>query len=406
MSANTLPGLLVERAAASPNAVALRFFRQGKWNDVTLAQLRDKAAAIGSGLLARGVKSGEVVAVLAEDGPLGLASEFGAQGIGAIVQVVDPALGAAEVQSLIKASRAVAVITGDQEQFDKVDETRGEVPSVRLLIVDATRGLRALERLDRADLDRTLTVVQLVADAAPTSWTTAVTALDENAGARVNGATISSHASLLAEGRALANRLSITKNDVLVSLQPLANDTEHAMALAGPLLNGSVLHFRGRATAQQAMRQVQPTVVYANPQWLARVSDDTDAQVGRAKGLKKFALDKGLNRRPASNVMASGRRLNTLRIGGIIGALGVFVMLAVTTSGNDVLRVGVALAMVIATGFALLAAGHGVAGPIRRRLGLARCRAVLSTDGTSVKGSDLLGALQVPLIAASKEATS
>ena len=323
MSADTLPGLLVERAAVSPNTVALRFFRQGKWNDVTLAQLQEKAAAIGSGLSARGVKTGEVVAVIAEDGPLVLAAELGAQGIGAVVLALDPSLSASEVVAKVKSAGAIAVIAGDQEQFDKIDESRSDLPAVRLLVVEATRGLRDLERLDRADQDRTMTVSQLGAYASGTTtgWASAVAQVDANSLARTNGLIGSSHMSVIQQAQGMAKRLGLTKTDSLCSLQPIADATEHALAVAGPLLNGSVLHFRGRATAQQALRQVQPTVVHANPLWLARVSADTDAQVARATGLKKFALTKGLRRKPASNVIASGRRMNMLRLGGLIAAL-------------------------------------------------------------------------------------
>jgi long-chain acyl-CoA synthetase len=404
MSADTLPGLLVERAAAAPNAVALRFFRQGKWNDVTLGQLQEKAAAIGSGLSARGVKSGEVVAVLAEDGPLCLAAELGAQGIGAVVLALDPALFPAEVISKIQAAGAVAVIAGDQEQFDKVDESRSDVPTVRLLVVDATRGLRELERLDRQDRDRTMTVAQL-SETSVSTWAVSASALGGSASARIDGSGSSSHESILAQVRALAQRLTLSKSDALCSLQPLSNATEHALAIAGPLLTGSVLHFRGRSTPQLALRQVQPTVIYANPNWLARVSAETDAQVARATGLKRFALTKGLKRTAPRTEFTSGRRPNMLRIGGVVAALLVLIMLAVTSSGNDVVRVVAAVAIVLGVGLGLLSAGHGVAGPIRRRYGLSRCRAVLTSDGTNIPGADLLGALQVPLIDA-MEATS
>ena len=291
-------------------------------------------------------------------------------------------------------------------QFDKIDESRSDVPTVRLLIVDSTRGLRDLERLDRADQDRTMTVGQLGVTGSVAGWTSAAALLQGSSPARTNGTVATSHSSVVTEAQSMATRLGLTKTDALCSLQPIADPTEHALVVAGPLLSGSVLHFRGRATPQQALRQVQPTVVHANPQWLARVSADTDAQVARAKGLKKFALTKGLKRKPASKVIASGRRMNVLRLGGLIAALAVLIMFAVTSSGNDVVRVLVALLMALLAGFALLSAGHGVAGPIRRRYGLARCRAVLSSSGLSLPGADLLGALQVPLIDATQEATS
>jgi long-chain acyl-CoA synthetase len=406
MSADSLPGLLVARCAASPSAVALRFFRQGKWNDVTLAQLQEKAAAIGAGLSANGVKAGEVVAVIAEDGPLAFAAELGVQGIGAVVLALDPALSASEVVAKVGATGVVAVIAGDQEQFDKIDESRVELPSVRILAVDATRGLRELERLDRDDRNRTMTVAQLCADVSIAGWLSAVAGLSSTSVARIDGALRTTHGSLIERATKMATRLGLKKSDVLCSLQPIANFTEYTLAVAGPLMNGSVVHFRGRATPQQAMRQVQPTVVYANPEWLARISADTDAQVARATGLKKFALSKGLKRKPAGTVLSSGRQLNVLRLGGLVAAAAVLVMFALSASGNDVVRVGVALLIALVAGLLLLSAGHGVAGPIRRRYGLTRCRAVLSSQGTNLLGADLLGALHVPLLDAAQEATS
>jgi long-chain acyl-CoA synthetase len=406
MSADSLPGLLVARAAAAPSAVALRFFRQGKWNDVTLAQLHEKAATIGGGLSAHGVKSGEVVAVIAEDGPLFLAAELGAQGIGAVVLALDPALSAADVVGKVNSAGAVAVIAGDQEQFDKIDESRSDVPSVRLLAVDATRGLRELERLDRDEQDRTMTVAQLCAKGSVSGWASTLAGLTPSSPARTNGSTTTSHGAIIQQAQSMATRLGLTKTDALCSLQTVADSTEYALAVAGPLLSGSVLHFRGRATAQQAMRQVQPTVVHVSPQWLGRISADTDAQVARATGLKKFALAKGLQRKAAGNVLGSARRVNVLRLGGLLAAAAVVVMFALSSGGNDVVRVGVALLIAVVAGLVLLSAGHGVAGPIRRRYGLARCRAVLSSHGLSLPGADLLGALQVPLIDATQEVAS
>jgi hypothetical protein len=90
----------------------------------------------------------------------------------------------------------------------------------------------------------------------------------------------------------------------------------------------------------------------------------------------------------------------------LITAALVAIMFALTANGNDVVRVLAAVAIALTAGFVLLSAGHGVAGPLRRRYGLSRCRAVLSSDGTSLPGGDLLGGLQIPLIDAMQEATS
>jgi long-chain acyl-CoA synthetase len=406
MSADTLPGLLLERAAATPNAVALRYFRLGKWNDVTFAQLKEKAASIGSGLAGHGIGKGDVVAVISEDGPLCFAAELGAQGIGAKVLAVAPDLVADEVLHVIRDAGAVCVIAGDQEQFDKVDESRAEVPAVRLVVVDATRGLRHLDVANRDDRDRTLTVAQLASHSVSSGWDASAKAAAGSDGARVVGANTMNHASVLSEAQGLISRLSLTGRDVLCALQPFADPTEHALSVAGPLLSGSVLHFRGRATAQQAMRQVQPTIVHATPQWLGRISADADAQTARAGGVKKVALGSGLRRQPPSNSLRTARRVPLLRLVGVGVVALILCLFLVTAKANDVVRLLLAIAIVLAACAGLVLAGHAIAGPLRRRYGLSRCRAVLTTDGTDLPGADLLGALDIPLIDTAREVLS
>ena len=398
MSSSTLPGLLLERAATTPTAVALRYFRHGKWNEVTFADLRSRAAGIGNGLVANGLVAGDVVAVIAEDGPLCFAAELGAQGIGVCVLALDPDLSAAEVLGALRQAGAVSVIVGDQEQFDKVDESRVDVPDVRLLVIDATRGVRHLDDAERPDRKQTATLAQLEASALSDGWDVAAAAVQPSDDARVIDGRRISHESVVDEARGLVARLQLTGSDVLCALHPFAEPTEHSLSVAGPMLTGAVLHFRGRATTQQVLRQVQPTVVHMTPRWLAGISADVEAQTQRATGVKRIALARGIRRRPAPTVITTGRRMNIVRVAGVGAAIAMVLLFVLTVRANDVLRVGLALAIVLGVGAALVLSGNSVGGPLRRRYGLARCRGVLTTDGTDVVGADLLGALDVPLI--------
>ena len=139
MSGNTVPALLVAAAASKPNAVAIRERTAGLWKEVTWAAYLDEASRFGMGLVALGVKAGDRVAILSENHPSWLVADVGAQGIGAAVLGIDPDTSSDHVATLLKFFGVTTVIVGDEEQFDKVTESRSRLAAVRTVVVVNTR---------------------------------------------------------------------------------------------------------------------------------------------------------------------------------------------------------------------------------------------------------------------------
>jgi long-chain acyl-CoA synthetase len=402
VTAQTLPGLVVERASIDPKGVALRFFRQGKWNELTNAALRDKAAAIGSGLADLGVGESDVVVIVCDDGPIALCAEFGAQGIGARVLALDPALSATEICAQAAAAGAVVAVVGDQEQFDKFDENRELVLSVRSLVVDSTRGLRNLESNDREDRSKQLTLAQLEARVTSANWAQSVANIRPDSVARVivtgNSVGVVSHQQLVDSATRVGASAGIGRHDIIFSSHPVANETEHALFVAGPLVSGAIAHFGGSGGAERAIRQVQPTLMHASPDWVARMNADVASQVDRSKGIKKLAVTRGV-RKVAPSVTPKGLRnriTEPTRLCGLVCAAAIALFLLVSVHMNDVLRIVICLLLALAFGLLLVLSGHAVTGPLRRRYGLSRCRAVLASR--VLPNTELLGALGIPVV--------
>jgi hypothetical protein len=402
MTALTLPGLVIERASLDPKGVALRFFRQGKWNELTNAALRDKAASIGSGLVDLGVCESDVVVIVCDDGPVALCAEFGAQGIGARVLALDPALSAAEVCAQACAAGAVVAIVGDQEQFDKFDENRELVSCVRSLVVDSTRGLRNLESNDREDRNKHLTVAQLETRAASSNWVQSVGNIGPHSLARVvvsgNSVAEVSHQQLVDAAMRVGALTKIGRHDIIFSSHSVADETEHALFVAGTLISGAVVHFGGAGSAERAIRQVQPTLMHASPDWVGRVNADVAAQVDRSRGIKKLAVARGV-REIAPPVTPRGLRnrvTEPTRLFGLVCAVAIFLFLLVSVHMNDVLRIVICFLLALGFGLLLVFSGQAVAGPLRRRYGLSRCRAVLASR--ALPNTELLGALGIPVV--------
>jgi long-chain acyl-CoA synthetase len=410
MTATTLPGLVLERASLDPSGVAVRFFRQGKWNELTNAGLRDKAAAIGSGLVDLGVRESDVIAIVSEDGPVALCAEFGAQGIGARVLALDPDLSAAEICQQVAAAGAVLAIVGDQEQFDKFDENRALVSCVRSLVVDATRGLRNLEASDRKDQNENLTLVQLEARVNAENWIRSAETVRSDSSARVvvTGRTVAnvSHQEILESANQVATSTRIGPHDTIFALHPVANAMEHALFVAGPLISGAIAHFGGSGSAERAIHQVQPTLMHASPEWVTRINADVANQVDRNRGLKKLAVNRGIRAAAPPEVPKGLRNPLTepTRLIGLASAAAIVFFLFVSVHMNDVLRIVICLLLVIAFGLVLVMSGHAAAGPLRRRYGLSRCRALIASR--AISNAEILGALGIPIVPIKSEVNS
>ncbi len=95
------------------------------------------------GFLELGVERGDKVAILGDNRPEWLITELAAQSIGAVSMGVYQDAVTSEVQFLIAWSDAVLVVAEDQEQVDKILESRAQLPRVRKVLFHDPRGLRA-----------------------------------------------------------------------------------------------------------------------------------------------------------------------------------------------------------------------------------------------------------------------
>ena len=403
MSAATIPSLLVARATSHPADVALRYFRRGKWTQVTYTEFQARAATLGAGMSAIGVQRDDIVAIVSSDGPLALAAEIGAQGIGGRVVAINPELSAEATRSLLRSAGAKCVLVDNQEQFDKIDEAMSEVPGIQWLIVDSLRGLRSLESLDRDNRETVLTTTQLGSRGDSNTWIAGLNSLQSSAIARIqvlgNQLVPKSHEELIAVARSTAETLKLTTSDVLFPLHSVCDAAEHALQVAGPLLHGATLNFGQPEQLARNIAQTQPTLLHGTGKWIADLDAAIARQTSATSGLKALALQKAIRRGVPAATLGGSRRPEITRLAGIVGAITTFAFLLLSVKLHDALRLLVCALIVIAVVLGLVLSGNAGVGPLRKRYGLARCRAVLWGDEQQPDGADALGALGVPLIA-------
>jgi long-chain acyl-CoA synthetase len=181
----TIPQLLRRRAGLHGDQLALREKEYGIWNRYSWNHYYETARSVALGLMSLGVKPGDRVAVAGEDTPEWFYADLGTQMIGAVAVGIYPTNPWVELQYIVRHSGSRVVITGDQEQTDKVLDAIANndgLPALEAIVCVDMKGLRhyrqshlmsfeKLCELGKAyaleNSDATATLDRLIAQASP-----------------------------------------------------------------------------------------------------------------------------------------------------------------------------------------------------------------------------------------------
>jgi long-chain acyl-CoA synthetase len=141
----TIPQLLRRRAELDGGRLALREKEYGIWNRYSWKHYYQTARLVALGLMSLGVKPGDRVAIAGEDTPEWFYADLGTQMIGAVAVGIYSTNPWVELQYIVRHSGSRVVITGDQEQTDKVLDAianDGGLPAVEAIVCIDVKGLR------------------------------------------------------------------------------------------------------------------------------------------------------------------------------------------------------------------------------------------------------------------------
>src|SRR6202167_2190437 len=143
-AAITIPQLLRQRAGLHGDRLALREKERGIWQRYSWNHYYETARLVALGLMSLGIKSGDRVAIASEDTPEWFYADLGIQMIGAIAVGIYPTNPWVELQYIIRHCGARVVVTGDQEQADKVLDAMADdaLPALEAIVCIDMKGLR------------------------------------------------------------------------------------------------------------------------------------------------------------------------------------------------------------------------------------------------------------------------
>jgi long-chain acyl-CoA synthetase len=127
--------LFRQRAGIDAQRTAARRKVSGRWQDVTWAQLAKEAEETGWGLIAIGVKRGDMVSIIAGTRVEWAVADLGVAAAGAITVPIYQSNTPDECQYILENAGAVVVFAEDEKQLAKLRQLRGRLPEIHHLVL-------------------------------------------------------------------------------------------------------------------------------------------------------------------------------------------------------------------------------------------------------------------------------
>ena len=137
----SVPQLFLERAAARPDAVALRYKDFGLYQEVTWRKYREEVEAFALGLMSLGVKPSDRIAIMGDPCFEYFVADMAGLIVGAITYGIYTTCSANEVRHQLENAEARIFIAENQEYVDKVLELQNLSTELRHIIVADMRAM-------------------------------------------------------------------------------------------------------------------------------------------------------------------------------------------------------------------------------------------------------------------------
>lgn len=314
---DTLPKLFHKRAQQWADRVAMREKDLGIWNALSWAEYYDHARAVGLGLVALGVRPGDVISILSDDNKEWLFADLGAQCIGAIASGIYPTDSASQLVYLINDSGSKVLFVENDEQLDKFLSVRDRMPGLEKVVVFDPDGLHdftdpqvmfieALYELGRkAHAEDAQAFERMIAATRPED--VGVMVYTSGTTGQPKGGMVT-HRNAMFNTAAQLHLIPVEPGDEQICFLPLCHIFERFQSGFNPIALGTVINFaESPETVFDNMREVSPHIFGAVPRFWEKIYSRVAIMASEATGVGRWAW--------ATALRVGGRRADALLSG-------------------------------------------------------------------------------------------
>jgi long-chain acyl-CoA synthetase len=275
MERRTAPELWRDAVRDAPDEPAFLEETADGWRAVPWDEAAERVDALAHGLLARGVRHGDRVAVLSQTRLEWILLDWAVMSIGAVVVGLYPTSSATECEYILGHCEAVLAFTEDEAQTRKLVSIRGSLPALREVVpFDRLEKLEAEGRLGK-HLQAEPVAEDDLATLIYTSGTTG-----PPKGCMLTHRNLVTAAIRVVEGM---NQ----PGDIVLLFLPLAHSYGRLAHQAASNRGATVAFVADAARVPVALAAVRPTILPAVPRVYEKVHANTLGEIERAGGLRR-----------------------------------------------------------------------------------------------------------------------
>jgi long-chain acyl-CoA synthetase len=271
---DTLPKLFLKKSAARGSKVAIREKDFGIWQSCSWSDYRERAFEIAHGLLALGLKRGDVVSIQSEDCKEWVFADLGIMLAGGIVNGVYPTYQSVQVSYTLNDSKCRFLFVEDEEQLDKYLEVESELANIEKVIVFDWKGLRGLHHDKVLPIERLYTLGQVFGheNAGLVEDIVSQGKADDLALLIYTSGTTGMPKGSMIPQRYLMFQMTLTidfeqtEKDEILTYLPLCHVAERIFSICLPIAHGGVINFaESPETVARDFQELSPTFVFGVP---------------------------------------------------------------------------------------------------------------------------------------------
>lgn len=293
----SLSAQVARHAEQSPNTVALRVKKLGRWQQTSWAQLHEELRLVAHGLAALDIDAGDRVALIAGNRPEWLYAELGTTALRAVFTGLHPATDAAALPRILSDAAVRLLIAEDQEQVDKA--LTADCPLLRWIVYLEQPGLqdysdprlisyRALREHGRSHYAEHTGLLERIEQARTTADPVALIVPRQPDTARATELRGEHLAAALAQLRQAVPGPAPDQRDVVLPGLSLSEPAERAVTVWTCAASGAVLHFaESYATLDSDLSEVQPTLRLGSAAGWRRLRTTVETRMATATRVKR-----------------------------------------------------------------------------------------------------------------------
>ena len=274
MESRITPELWREAVANAPDQPAYLEEQEDGWRAVPWDEAAERVEALAQGLLARGVRHGDRVAVLSRTRLEWILLDWAVMSIGAVVVGLYPTSSAEECEYILGHCEAVLAFTEDEEQTRKLVSIRGALPQLREIIpFDWLEKLESDGRLAKHLRPEPITEDDL----ATLIYTSGTTGPPKGC--------MLTHRNLAAAAMCVVAGMN-QPGDICLLFLPMAHSYARLAHQAASFRGTTVALVADVARVPEALAKVRPTILPAVPRVYEKIHANALGEIERAGGLR------------------------------------------------------------------------------------------------------------------------